>query len=177
MRRVLFTVMSVAVLAFVPASAIARSHHKHHHHHKRHQVRTHRFGQFTPRSQQSTPTPTPPTAQTAGTVTSFDPTTGKLVITLSDGTTTETGLVTSDTEIECQATTGEVHGDFRGDHGPGGGDGGGDNSGGHGDGGNDGEDNNQNCSTSDLTMGAMVLGAELQIGNSGAVWEKVELAS
>lgn len=184
MRRVVFTVMSVAVLALVPASAIARSQHKHHHHHKRHHVRTHSFGHFTPKSQQSTPTTTPAPSQTAGRITSFDPTTGKLVITLSDGTTTETGLVTGDTEIECQAMNdenNEVQGDFRSDHGPGGGDGGGDNSGGgdeNGNGGdNDGDEGNQNCSTASLTMGAMVLGAELRLGSSGAIWEKIELAS
>src|SRR5581483_9014094 len=159
MRRVMFTFMSVAVLAFVPAAAVARSHHKHHHHHsKRHHVRTHRFGRFTPKSEQSTPTTPPPTSQTAGTVSAFDPTTGKLTITLADGTTTETGLVTNDTEIECQAMNdenGQVQGDFRRDDGPGGGDGPGDNNGGNsgGDDGNGGGDDNgggdeanQNCS-------------------------------
>jgi hypothetical protein len=181
MRRLLFTVMSVAVVALVPASAIARSHHRHHHHHKHHQVRTHTFGRFTPKSQQTTPTTTPPASQTAGTVTSFDPATGKLVITLSDGTTTETGLVTRETEIECQAMNDEVQGDLRGDHGPGGGDssGGGDTSGGgdeNGNGGDNDGEGNQNCSAS-LTAGATVLGAELRVDSSGATWEKVELAS
>jgi hypothetical protein len=168
--------MSVAVLALVPAVAVARSHHRHHHHHKRHHVRTHRFGRFTPKSEQSTPTTTPPASQTAGTVTSFDPATGKLVITLADGTTTESGLVTNDTEIECQATTdenGQVQGDLRSDHG--GGDGPGDNGGGDDE--NGGDEGNQNCSVNDLTPGAMVLGAELRIGSAGAIWDKVELAS
>jgi hypothetical protein len=180
MRRLLFTVMSVAVVALVPASASARSHHRHHHHHKSHHARIHTFGRFTPGSQQSTPTTTPPASQTAGTVTSFDPATGKLVITLSDETTTETGFVTRDTEIECQAMNDEVQGDLRGDHGPSGGDGGGDNSSGgdeQGNGGDNDGEGNQNCSATSLTAGAMVLGAELRVDSSGATWEKVELAS
>ena len=188
MRRVLFTLLSIGVLASVPAVAVARSHHKHHHH-KRHHVRTHTFGKFTSKSRQNTPTTVPPASQTAGTVTTFDPATGKLVITLSDGSTTESGLVSTDTEIECQAMNdenGEVHGDIRGDHGPGGGgDGGGDNSrGGDGNGNNSGggDDNgrdeaNGNCSTASLVMGATVLGAELRIDGSGAIWHRIELAS
>src|SRR5205807_6945322 len=118
MRRVLFTILaSVAVFAFVPASAMARKHHRRHHqHHARTHLRVHRFGQFTAPG-------TPTTPQSAGTVTSFDPATGKLVITLSDGTTTETGLVTADTEIECQtAATSPT----MGDEGDGGSSGGGD---------------------------------------------------
>ncbi len=106
MRRVLFTIVaSAALVAFVPASAIARNHHRHHDHHRRHHhhvrhharthrfghsARTHRFGHFTSsKGDQNAPSPT---SGTAGTVTSFDPTTGELVITLNDGTTTETGL-------------------------------------------------------------------------------------
>jgi uncharacterized membrane protein YgcG len=182
MRRVLFTLVAgVAVFAFVPASAIARKHHRHHHHH--HHVRTHarvhKFGQFVAPGSTGTTTP----AQTAGTVTSFDPTTGTLVITLNDGTTTETGVVTSETEIECQAPDSSTPMGEDGDGGSsgGGGDQGGQSGGGDngGDGGDEqgGDEGNQSCSTANLTPGAVVLGAELQFDSSGAVWDKIELMS
>jgi hypothetical protein len=185
MRRALFTIMaSVAVFAFVPATAMARKHHRHHHHHARVHHRSHarlrRFGHFTAPGSQGTPTTPPPTDQTAGTVTSFDSTTGQLVITLADGTTTESGMVTSDTEIECQATGGDDSMRLDGD---GGGSSGGDNGDQGDDNGNDngdddnGDDNGQNCSSANLVPGAVVLGAELKIGSSGAVWDKIELQS
>jgi hypothetical protein len=184
MRRVFFTVMaSVAVFAFVPASAMARKHHRHHRHHHRHHVRaharTHKFGSFTAPGT-TTPT-TPGSTGTAGTVTSFDPTTGQLVITLADGTTTETGMVTSDTEIECQSMgDGSSSMGEDGDGGQSRGDGPRDQNGGGDDNGNDGGDDQgegQSCSTANLTSGAVVLGAELRIDSSGAVWEKIELQS
>ncbi len=124
MRRALFTIVaSIAVVAFVPASALGhqrREHHRHHHHHHRrhhhrarHHVRTHRFGHFTSGRSDENNQFSP-----AGTVTSFDPTTGKLVITLNDGMTTETGFVTRDTEIKCE-DMGDVQDDMRSDGGPG----------------------------------------------------------
>ncbi len=67
-----------------------------------------------------------------------------------------------------------------GDGGQSGGDGPGDQNGGGGDNGNDGGDDQgegQSCSTANLTSGAVVLGAELRIDSSGAVWEKIELQS
>jgi hypothetical protein len=183
MRRVLFTIVAgAALVAFVPTSAIARNHH-HHHHHRRHHhrvshhVRIHRFGHFTSgKGDEGNP---PSASSSAGTVTSFDPTTGKLVVTLNDGTTTETGLVTGDTEIKCEAMENEQN-DMRSDGGPGpsGGDGHGDRGGDQGEDGNgDGDDHGeeQNCSASSLMTGTVVLGAELRISSAGAVWHEIEL--
>jgi hypothetical protein len=161
MRRALFTIVaSVAVFAFLPATAMARSHHRRHHtHHARRHARIRRFGHFVD----------PPPAG-AATVKSFDPMTGKLVITLNDGTTTETGVVTSDTEIDCQSSQqigDDMSSDASGDNG--------DQSGGDDDQGDD--DQGGNCSTANLTPGAVVLAASLQIDGSGAVWDTIELAS
>jgi hypothetical protein len=162
---------SVAVFAFVPATAMASKHHRRHHHHARmhhrSHARIHKFGSFTAPGTQGTPMTPPPTDQTAGSVTSFDPSTGQLVITLADGKTTETGMVTGDTEIECQAMDNQGSGDsmhLDGDGGSSGGDDNGDNGG-------------QNCSTANLVTGAVVLGAELKIDSTGAVWDKIELQS
>jgi hypothetical protein len=91
---------------------------------------------------------------------------------------TVSGMVTNDTEIECQSVMG---GDIASDGGPGSGDNnGGDNSGDQGDGGDDqgGDDqgqDEQSCSMTALVPGATVDGAELQISASGATWSKVEL--
>jgi hypothetical protein len=109
----------------------------------------------------------------------LDPTTGELVITLNDGTTTETGLVTSDTEIKCEAS-GSVQDDMRGDGGPGpsGSDGPGGQSGNQGDDDNGGDDDQgeaQNCSTANLVTGTVVVGAELHVSSSGAIWDEIEL--
>jgi hypothetical protein len=189
MRRALFTVVaSAAVFAFVPATALASKHHRRHHHHHtrvhhRRHARIHKFGSFTAPRSQGTPMTPPPTDQTAGTVTSFDATTGKLVITLADGTTTETGMVTGDTEIECQAMDNNDGGDSVHLDGDGGSSGGGDNGDQGDDNGNDngdddgGDNGGQNCTTADLVPGAVLLGAELKIGSSGAVWDKIELQS
>jgi hypothetical protein len=151
-------VAGVAVLAFVPATALAQRHHgRHHTHHAR---RTRKFGNFSD--------PASPTTATA-TVTSFDPTTGKLVITLADGTTTETATVTSDTQIECQASQ-QMGEDIAGD-GPG--DSGGNNSGDD----DQGEDQGGgSCSTTNLTVGAKVLAGAMQFDSTGAVWDRIELA-
>lgn len=108
----------------------------------------------------------------AGTVQSFDSSTGVLTILESDGTTTVSGTVTDATRIRCdnrdendgmQAASHDGEGD---NSGPGGGDG--DNSGpGNGD---------ENCSTADLTPGAVVHEAELESdGNGGFVFRKVDL--
>lgn len=167
MKRILFTLLvGGALCAFAPASALARGHHRHHrHHHVVRHVRVRRFGEVSGGGSSSTTTP--PSSTPAATVTAFDPTSGKLTITLADGTTTETGLVTSDTEMECASTT-SVGDDARSDDGPSGGDNGGDNG-----------DNGGGamCSTANLTPGTAVTGAELQISSDGAVWTKLDLAS
>ena len=180
MRRLMFAIASVAVFAFVPASALGRAgsqhHGRHHKRHHRHHAHIRRFGDVT---SPGSPTTTPSPSQSAVTVASF--TNGVLTITLNDGSTVS-GAVTNDTEIECMApdtssTSGTMQ---RADDGPG--DGGGDN-GGSGDGGDHGgqgpgdddNGNQNNCSSADLTQGAMVAGAELKITSSGNVWDKVEL--
>ncbi|MGN6557215.1 MAG: hypothetical protein ACTHLH_04285 [Solirubrobacterales bacterium] len=127
-------------------------------------------------------------ADNAGTIMSFDPESGRLVINLFGGETVS-GLVTEGTEIECDdhsgATTssdGVEAGDGNGGEGqvePGDGNGGqgeeepGDD---HGDD-NSGPGNEAgNCTTADLTPGAVVQEAELSIANGQATFEKVELS-
>jgi hypothetical protein len=140
----------------------------------------------------------------AGTITSFDTETGKLVINLFGGETVS-GLVTEETEIKCEDNGGagvssdnggqdeeEAGDDNGGEEGqvePGddnGGQGeeepGDDNSGpgsensGPGDAGDDNEGNGGNCTTADLTPGAVVQEAELKIENGQATFEEVELS-
>jgi hypothetical protein len=182
MRRVVYTIAASALMAgAVPATALA---HHHHHHHGKAQLRAHhnRLRHF---GHQTTPPTSTNSADNAGTVQSF--TGGVLTLKLNDNSTVQ-GMVTNDTELECTApqsstTTPTTHedGDRQGDNGPGD-DQGGDNSPGDDNGQGDddqGEDQNQqqNCSTADLTPGAVVHEAELRIGSTGATWKKVELVS
>lgn len=150
----------------------------------------------------------------AGTIASFDAETGKLTINLFGGETVS-GLVSEETEIECEdhmgasassegSGSGEEAGDDNGgeteqaepgdDNGgqgeeePGddnggeevGDDNGGDNSGpGSTNSGPDrGDDQNEagNCTTADLTPGAVVQEAELKVANGQATFEEVELS-
>ena len=107
---------------------------------------------------------------TAGTVVSF--TGGILTIMLNDNSTVS-GMVTNDTEIECQTMENDVArdgGPGSGDHGDGGDNQGGDDQGGD----NQGEDG-QSCALTALMPGTTVDGAELQLSGSGATWTKVEL--
>ncbi len=142
---------------------------------------------------------TPDGEENAGTVQSFDPSTGKLTIALFGGETL-TGLVTEGTEIECggdhrgtasASDDGEEHAGPEGedgegepgdDHGEEGHDGaeGEDH---HGEGGEPGDDDGPggegeapSCTTADLTEGATVKEAELKLENGTATFEKVELA-
>ncbi len=173
MRRLMFTaIASVAVVAFVPASALAQHHGRHHkrHHHHAH-IR--RFGDVT---SPGSPTTTPSPSQSAGTVASFS--NGVLTITLTDGSTVS-GAVTNDTEIECMApdtsgSSGSSGTMQRADDSPGD-NGGGDQ--GSGDDDNGGASSSSSCSTADLTQGTPVAGAELKITSSGNVWDKIELMS
>jgi hypothetical protein len=134
--------------------------------------------------------------ENAGTITSFDAATGKLVIGLFNGDSVS-GLVTESTRIKCEGehspdvTTRARHGEEE----PGDDNGGevaGDNSGP----GNNGEDNSgpgsshsgrgpsghddngtgANCTTSDLIVGATVEEAELELEHGVATYEEVELA-
>jgi hypothetical protein len=126
--------------------------------------------------------------ENAGTIQSFDPETGRLVIDLF-GAETVSGLVTAETEIECEDehttasashegedTSGEEeHGEEHGEDEPG------DDDGDHsGPGGSEGEDDNgggADCTTADLVPGAVVQEAELKIANGTATFEEVELGS
>jgi hypothetical protein len=123
MRKPIFTLFAcVALFAIAPASALAKHHHKRHHA-RTHHTRIKRFGVLDTTGSTTLPsTPTTPTSDTAGTVTSF--TNGLLTITLNGGTTTVSGMVTPDTELNCtSASAPQMQGD---DAGPvGGGDNGG----------------------------------------------------
>jgi len=132
--------------------------------------------------------------ENAGTITSFDAATGKLVIDLFNGDTVS-GLVTESTRIKCEdeSSPSTTMDERRGEEEPGddnggqgqepGDDNGGeaaDNSGpgssnsGPGRGDEDGE--GANCTTADLIAGATVEEAELELGNGTATFEEVELA-
>ena len=139
--------------------------------------------------------------ENAGTIGAFDAASGKLTITLFGGESI-TGLVTPETEVKCEgpddsASTssdggGEQSGDDNGgqgeeepgdDHGGRGeeepGDDHGDNSGpgsdSSGPGGGE-HEGGSSCSTSDLTVGAVVQQAELDLRNGVATFHEIELA-
>jgi hypothetical protein len=142
--------------------------------------------------------------ENAGTIESFDATTGRLTISLFGGDSIS-GLVTDRTRIKCEdehspdvterARHGEEEpGDDRGGHGeepgddngqgdePGDDNGGNDNSGpgssnsGHGPSGHDDNGTGANCTTSDLIAGATVEEAELELEHGTATFDEVELA-
>ena len=133
-----------------------------------------------------------------GTIKSFDPATGVLTITDVNGQDTS-GTVTDGTEIKCESEDededaehhrGRDHGEDDGslmaaDHGdddnsgPGNGDdrgddGDDDNSGPGSDREHDGDEDNV-CTTDDLTPGTSVHEADLELTSTGATWEEVEL--
>lgn len=135
--------------------------------------------------------------ENAGTIQSFDAETGRLVIDLF-GAETVSGLVTAETEIECEdehttASASHEGEDTSGEEGPAdehgeeepgdhhGEDEPGDDDGDHsGPGGSEGEDDNgggADCTTADLVPGAVVQEAELKIANGTATFEEVELGS
>ncbi len=181
MRKIVPSVVACcAVIAIVPASALAHGRHHSRHHHARLHHRT--FGHDWSQSGSSGTSGTSTSSdQNAGTVTSF--TGGVLTITLGNGQTVS-GNVTSDTEIECQAaeTSSTMGGHDDGDRGGSGGN----DQGGNDQGGNDqgddhgqGDDNNagQSCDTSSLTPGTVVHEARLSLSGAGATWDKVELVT
>jgi hypothetical protein len=122
----------------------------------------------------------------AGTIASFDSTTGRLVINAFSGDTIS-GTVTDDTEIECEnddadqpdedgedgPNSGSGNDDDHGDDGPG--DDEGDDGGGSGHGRRSQGDDDENCSVADLTTGTVVREAELELSSAGAVFEEIEL--
>ena len=179
MRKIVLTVVATcAVVAFIPASALAHGHGRHHH--RDHHARIHhrQFGHAWGQAGKTTPT-SPSADQNAGTVQSF--TNGVLTIALTSGPTVS-GMVTPDTEIECRAPDTSVMqshdrgddnggGDDRGDQGPGD-----DDQGNQGPGDDDNE-NGQNCDMRALTPGAVVHEARLSVSGAGANWDKVELVT
>jgi hypothetical protein len=116
--------------------------------------------------------------ENAGTIESFNADTGRLVINLFGGDTLS-GLVTNQTEIECDNEN-EANGDNNNDDDDGQvNDREGDNSG-PGNSGDEensgpGDDNEGNCTTADLTRNRVVEEAELHTEGGAAVFEKVEL--
>jgi hypothetical protein len=118
--------------------------------------------------------------ENAGTIASFDATSGKLAIDLF-GTDTVSGLVTAQTEIKCEGMEDHHMGDARrssGESEPG--DDHGDNSGpgsdNSGPGHHGGEGEGAGCSSADLVPGAVVHEADLEIEHGSATFEEVELA-
>jgi hypothetical protein len=141
--------------------------------------------------------------QEAGTISSFDPATGRLTIALTGGETVS-GLVTEETRIRCEGAS--DHRANRRDHGGGDDNGGrgaepGDDNGGHGNepgddnggqGNEPGDDNGgntgmsgegegaepgegQSCTTAALVPGEFVGDAELRLGSGAATFAEVEL--
>lgn len=110
----------------------------------------------------------------AGTIDSFDTTdgtTGTLVINLFGGGTV-TGLVTADTEIECDNDDG-VEPDDESDDGPDD-----DMDDDHGDDRvihSDDDDDTEDCSAADLTHGTVVHEADLELTATGLVFDEIEL--
>jgi hypothetical protein len=175
MRR-LNLVLALGAVALLALSGIAVAKDRHgddnggHDHHGRH----HHHHEFDLRE--------------AGTIASFDATTGKLTIALTDGESVS-GLVTEGTEIKCEGVDDRL---ARRDHGGGGdnsGPGSGGDNGGHFEPGDDnggqnepGDDNGgeipageASCTTASLTPGAVVGDAELRLEGGMAVFEEVEL--
>lgn len=142
--------------------------------------------------------------ENAGTIASFDAETGKLTIDLFGGESIS-GFVGEETEIKCEhsggASASSEDGGGSGEGEPGDDNGGeeeaGDDNGGQGEeepgddnggeeqpsgdsgeeaGDDNGGDGGGNCTTADLTPGAVVQEAELQISNGKAVFEEVELS-
>jgi hypothetical protein len=118
----------------------------------------------------------------AGTISSFDATTGKLTIALTGGESV-TGLVTTETRIRCEGVDDRLDrrdhgGDDNGGHGEEPGDDNGGDSSGPGPSGEAGapaEGEGPNCTTAVLVPGAFVGDAELRLGTGMAVFEEVEL--
>jgi hypothetical protein len=180
MKKVLLIVVaSAALIALVPATALAKHGDRRHHHRGHHDARVHHrmFGHDEGNQGNDN--------QPAGKIVSF--TNGVLTIMTNDGN-TASGKVTNATELKCeQQEPAEMQNHDRGRGGDSGGDNdrgdnndrGGDNDRGddQGDNDNDNDEANEMCTTADLTPGAVVQDAELRISSAGAVWDEVELVS
>jgi hypothetical protein len=173
MRRIILMAIASSALALA-APTVASAHRGHHHarHHAR-KARVRHFGTLA--SSTTAPSTSSPSAPSpAGTVKTFNE--GVLTITLADGSTVS-GKVTEDTEIECVKAGTEAPGDddqgaddghavMADDHGDQGDD---DQGEGAGDG--------TTCTSAALVPTAVVLGAELRLGASGAVWKQIVVSA
>jgi hypothetical protein len=115
--------------------------------------------------------------ENAGTIASFDATSGKLVIDVFGGETVS-GLVTEETEIECRGQKDGASSSDSGDGEEGSDDDPqGEEPGDDGDQEESGDDDQgSDCTAADLEVGAVVHEAELEIEDGSATFEKVELA-
>jgi hypothetical protein len=200
----LIAFVGAALLAIVPATALAHGDHPRHHAKRQHRVRTHlrhiTAADSSPGANAGTTTGSGASStDNAGKVTSFDTTTGKLVITLTDGSAVS-GVVNGNTELKCDsastrssAASGPMQSDLSRD-------GGGDqNSGdtqsssgdqssstGQGDQNDQNDQNDQGdqndagngqaaCTTTNLTPGTVVHEAELSVSSPGSIWRQVDL--
>jgi hypothetical protein len=115
MKRLLIPAVSAMALALAVPGAAMASHGRHHHKSKSHHAAKARVEHFGPKSTTTTTAPTSNMSDNAGTVASF--TNGVLTLTLNDHSTVS-GMVTSNTEIECEApqtaTVADNHGDGNG---------------------------------------------------------------
>ncbi|MBS1843865.1 MAG: hypothetical protein JST53_05535 [Actinobacteria bacterium] len=173
--------IGAAALLALPGLAVAKHHH-----------RAHPHGRHHAHASQAQMT----SVEEAGTITSFDSTTGKLTIALKGGESV-TGLVTEDTEIKCEGNAQSLeNGDQPGDDdgetvggqdessGDSPGEPGDDNGG---DGSGDGWESGQlpegsptaneagTCTTASLVPGSVVGGAELRLEGGTAVFKEIEL--
>jgi len=176
MRKIVLTVVATcAVVAFIPASALAHGHGRRHHHHHHARIHHRQFGHAWGQAGNTT-SGNPSAAQDAGTVQSF--TNGVLTIALANGQTVS-GMVTPHTEIECRAPETSSTSSWQNHH-HGGDNGTGDDDSGPGDDDGPGDVDNegaQNCDMSALTNGAVVHEARLSVSSAGANWDKIELVA
>ena len=193
-RNLLAAAATSSILALAaPSLALAQG--RHHHHGARHASSHNRHGHrahlLTFGGKLNTAPTTGPASSGAATVVSF--TEGVLTIELTSDKSQIKGKVTDKTELECQPAPGT--GQASDDEGQQSGDDqdqlGGDDDGGPsgqtqdsgpvahssdvGDDQGEEQDQEETCTTADLKPGAIVLRAELIIGNNGPVWEKIEL--
>jgi hypothetical protein len=201
MKRNLLVVAATSSILALAAPPLALAQGRHHHHSARHasaHKRAHRahvltFGGRLSGSPSSTAptTGTPSSGEPAGTVVSF--TEGVLTIELTSDKSLIKGKVTERTELECQPAAGAGSDEEQGggddqDRSASGDEGGpssqtqasGQNvamarSSDVGDDQGEEQDEEETCTRAALKPGAVVLRAELLIGGSGAVWEKIEL--
>ena len=195
-RNLLAAVATSSILALAaPSLALAQG--RHHHHGARHASTNKRHGHrahLLTFGGSLTSSGTAPTTPSSGAATVVSFTEGVLTIELMSDKSLIKGKVTDRTELECQPAPGT--GQDSDDQQQGGGEDQDQSEGGDdgssqtqssdqngpvahssdvGDDQGEDEDQQETCTTAALKPGAVVLRAELLIGGSGAVWEKIEL--